>query len=135
MKSLRLITAALAALCLMTVAAFAADASGTWKWSTPGRNGGPARESTLTLVQKDGALTGKLSTPGRDGAAMATDISAATVKGDEISFNVEREFNGNKFVTKYTGKIAGDTIKGSLEMPGRNGGEPMKREWEATKAK
>jgi hypothetical protein len=118
----------------MSVAALAADASGTWKWSTPGRNGGAARESTLTLTQKDGKLTGKLSAPGRNGA-METDISAATVKDNAISFAVEREFNGTKIVTKYEGKVDGDTIKGTIETPGFNGGEARKTDWTATRAK
>lgn len=136
MKSLRLSLAAFVAACFMTVAAFAADASpaGTWKWSTPGRNGGPARESTLTLAVKDGKLTGKLSAPGRNGA-METDISAAAIKDNALSFSVEREFNGNKFVTKYEGKLDGDTIKGSMEVPGFNGGEARKIDWTATRAK
>jgi len=82
---------------------------------------------------KDGKLTGKLSTPGRDGATTATEISNASIKGDVVSFTVEREFNGNKFVTKYSGKLAGDTITGESEGPGRDG-QTQKREWVAKKA-
>ena len=40
---------------------------------------------------------------------------------------------GDEITTKYTGKIAGDTIKLSWEQPGRNGGDPVKREVEAKK--
>ena len=32
-------------------------------------------------------------------------------------------------------KLEGDTIKGSSEFPGFNGGEPTKRDWEAKRAK
>jgi hypothetical protein len=135
MKSLRRTIAAIAATCLISAAAFAADPSGTWKWSQPSRGGGGApRESTLTLAMKDGKLTGKLSTPGRDGATMASDISNASVKDDVVTFSVEREFNGNKFVTKYSGKLAGDTITGESEGPGRDGAV-QKREWVAKRSK
>ena len=122
----------------MSAAVFAADPSGTWKWTQQGRGGGGGggtpRESSLTLTMKDGKLAGKLSTPGRDGATTTTDIKDAAIKGDVVSFTVEREFNGNKFVTKYSGKLAGDTITGEAEGPGRDG-QTSKREWVAKRAK
>lgn len=140
MKSLRRTIAATAAVCIMSVAAYAADASGTWKWTQQGRGGGGGgggqpREQTLTLTQKDGKITGKLSSPGRDGATMTADVTNGTIKDDVVSFTIEREFGGNKFVTKYNGKLAGDTITGESESPGRDGGEPVKREWVAKRAK
>jgi hypothetical protein len=135
MKSLRRTFAAAAAFCLISAAVFAADPSGTWKWSQPSRSGGGTpRESTLALSMKDGNLTGKLTTPGRDGATNVTEISNASIKGDTITFSVEREFNGNKFVTKYSGKLEGDTITGEAEGPGRDG-QTMKREWVAKRSK
>lgn len=85
------------------------------------------------LAMKDGKLTGKLTMPGRDGATMAADISNASIKDDVVTFSVEREFNGNKVVTKYSGKLAGDTITGESEGPGRDGAS-QKREWVAKKA-
>jgi hypothetical protein len=60
-----------------------------------------------------------------------TAIEAANYKDGELSFSVTREFGGNKMTTKYSGKVTGDTIKGTIEMPGRDGGEPRKMEWEA----
>lgn len=137
---MRRLFAALAAVSLMSVAVFAADPSGTWTWTQPARGGGGGggggapRESTLTLALKDGKLTGQLGMPGRDGGTTAVDISNASVKGDVVAFNVEREFNGNKFVIKYSGKIAGDTITGEAESPGRDG-QTMKREWVAKRKK
>jgi len=111
----------------------AADAksgpTGTWTWTTPGRNGGEDRVSTLKLKAEGEKLTGKLSTPGRQGAATEVDITDGKVKGDEISFSVTREFNNNKMTTKYVGKVSGDKITGKAETE-RNG-EARARDWEA----
>ena len=46
---------------------------------------------------------------------------------------MKREFNGNAFVTKYSGKVDGDKITGKVERPGRNGGEPTSVDWNATR--
>lgn len=136
MKTLRRSIAAFAAVCLMSAAAFAADPSGTWKWTQAGRQGGTPRESSVTLVMKDGKITGKLTSPGRgDAAATVTEITNASVSGDTVSFSAEREFNGNKVVSKYSGKLAGDTITGEVEAPGRDGGAATKREWVAKRSK
>jgi len=126
-----------------------ADPTGTWTWTQQGggrggQGGGTAnatpRKSTLKLKAEGEKLTGTLTSPGfaRRGeeggtppAPVETAISEGKVKGDEISFNVTREFGGNSRTTKYTGKIDGDTIKGKIEAPGRGGGDPVSRDWEA----
>ena len=117
---------------LLTLAAVAqaADPTGTWTWTTPGRNGGPDRKSTLKLKTEGDKLTGKVSNPGRNGGeARETEITDGKVKGDEVSFTLTREFNGNKFTQKFNGKLADDTIKGKMEFE-RNG-ETQSRDWEA----
>jgi len=128
-KSLRTLAMALGAVCFLTVAALAADPTGTWTWSTPGRNGGPARTTTLTLAVKDGVLTGSLA-GGRGGP---TDISDASVKDDTVTFSVTRSMGGNSVTTKYTATLSGDTLKGTIELPGMNGGDPRKTDWTATR--
>jgi hypothetical protein len=139
MKSLRRPLAAFVAACCLSAAAYAADASGTWKWTQQGRGGkggggGTPRETTLTLEQKGDKLMGKVSSPGRDGGTNTTEITNGSIKGDMVAFAVEREFGGNKFVMKYSGKIAGDTITGESESPGRDG-QTTKREWVAKRSK
>jgi hypothetical protein len=128
MKSLRILSTAFAAICLTTVLAFAADPSGTWKWTIPGRDG-QTRDITLKLDLKDGQLTGSLTAFRGD-----TPISDASFKDDQLAFSVVREFNGNKFEQKYTGKLAGDSIKGSISFTNRDG-EATTRDWAATRAK
>jgi len=84
---------------------------------------------------KDGKLTGMLTAPGRGGqAASPVYISAAKIEGDMVSFSVTRNFGGNSIVSKYAGKLEGDTITGTIEGPGRDGGNTT-REWVAKRAK
>ena len=110
----------------------AADATGTWGWTRPGRNGGADQKMTLKLKVDGEKLTGTLSSPGRDGQTTETAIADAKVKGEEISFTVTREFNGNTMVSKYHGKVSADAIKGKIESD-RNG-QPQSRDWEAKRA-
>jgi hypothetical protein len=106
--------------------ALAADATGTWKWSVE-RNGNTF-ETTLKLKQEGEKLTGTIS--GRNNTE--NPIEDGKVVGDVVSFKVTREFNGNKFVFAYEGKVSGDSIKGEQKFE-RNG-ESQSREWEAKKA-
>ena len=109
-----------------------ADPAGTWTWTTPGRNGGADRKMTLKLKVEGEKVTGTLSSPGQDGETVKNEIEDGKIKGDEISFTVTREFNGNKRTSKYHGKISADTIKGKTEFE-RNG-EAQSRDWEAKRA-
>lgn len=109
------------------------DPTGTWTWTVPGRNGGPDRKSTLKLKLDGEKVTGTLSAPGRQGQTSEVNIEEGKLKGDEISFNVTREFNNNKFTQKYHGKISGDAIKGKVDFD-RNG-ETRSRDWEAKREK
>ena len=128
--------AAVCAALVFTAAAQAADKpDGTWTWTQAGRQGGEPRKSTLTLKSDGEKLTGKVSAPGRGGDPVETEISNGTVKGDAVSFAVTRERGGNSFTTKYNGKLSGDTIKGKIEMPGRDGGEARSIDWEAKREK
>jgi hypothetical protein len=124
----------LLAIALLTIgtAVQAADATGTWNWTRPGRNGGPDQKMTLKLKVDGEKLTGTLSSPGRDGAVTETAIAEGKVKGEDVSFTVTREFNGNKMVSKYSGKVSADTIKGKIESE-RNG-QAQSRDWEAKRA-
>jgi len=97
--------------CAMAFVALAADPSGKWTYETQGRNG--PQTVTLTLKASGTSLTGSVA-GGRGGPV---DISDGKIDGDNISFNVVREFNGNSITTKYTGKLAGDTLNLTIEGP------------------
>lgn len=103
-----------------------ADPAGTWTWTMPGRNGGEAREVKLKLKMEGEKLTGTVSA--RQGQE-DTAIEDAKLSGEDISFKVTREFNGNKFTAKYSGKLSGDSIKGKIET--EREGNTNSRDWEA----
>jgi hypothetical protein len=108
-------------------AATAADPTGTWKWSVTFND--QTREQTLKLKLEGDKLTGALV--GRNNQETA--IGDATFKDDTVSFTVTRERDGNKFVTKYTGKVEGDKITGKTES--ERDGQKRERDWVATRAK
>lgn len=85
------------------------ELTGNWKSSFTNQDG-QVRESTFKLKAEGEKLTGTAS--GRNNDAT---IDEGSIKGDEVSFKVTREFNGNKMVIKYTGKVSGDTITGKSE--------------------
>jgi hypothetical protein len=128
MKSLRLPFAALFAACFMSVAAFAADPSGNWKWTV--EFNGQSFDSSGRFDWKDGKLTGTLTGP--MGEVPFTDGS---FKDGTVAFALTLEREGDKLVINYHGKLEGDAITGSIDLPGFNGGEPMKIDWKAKRVK
>lgn len=106
------------------------DPSGTYSWTTPGRNGGADRTNTLVLKLDGDKLTGKLSAPGRGGKINETEIADGKVSGSDISFSVVRTFNGNSVTNSYSGTLADGSIKGKMNFVNRNG-DAQSRDWEA----
>ena len=96
---------------LLAVTSFAADVTGKWTAEVQGRNG--AMTTTFVFKVEGEKLTGTVSGRGGD-----TAISDGTVKGDDLSFNVTLNFNGNEMKMAYKGKVAGDEIKMSRTRPG-----------------
>jgi len=109
-------------LALAAVTTYGGDmnAVGIWKWSLAGQNG----ETILKLNQDGETLTGTYTN--RFGQAEITDGS---LKDGDITFRVKREFNGQAFPIKYSGKLSGDKITGKCEFAVN--GETRALEWEA----
>jgi hypothetical protein len=106
----------------------AADAvTGTWKWTVT--FGDQTREVSAKLKLDGEKVTGTI--PGRNNTETA--IENGTFKDGAISFSVTRERDGQKFTSKYSGKVEGDTIKGKIES--ERDGQTRSREWEAKRAK
>jgi hypothetical protein len=104
-------------------AVMAADVSGKWTYEQPGRGGNPGRPVTITLKQDGMKLTGSVPGMGRggDNPPPPTEITDGKVDGNNISFTVKREFNGNTMVQKFEGTVDGDTIKFKITRDTQNG--------------
>jgi hypothetical protein len=110
-KIVVLITIALASL----VSLYAADVTGKWtaEFDTPIG----VQKYTYDLKADGDKLTGKaISQLGE------TPIQNGVVKGDEISFVEQLNFEGMDLRIEYTGKVSGDEIKFSRKV-GDFGGE------------
>jgi hypothetical protein len=107
-------------------AAWAADVSGKWVAQIPGRDGN-TREQTFNLKADGDKLTGTIS--GRQGD---TPISDGKVSGDDISFTVVRNVQGNDMKFLYKGKVKGDEIAFTVN---RDGGDQPGQQFTAKKAK
>jgi len=103
--------------CLLAVAALAADVTGKWSAEVPGR-GGNNQTMTINLKADGDQLTGTVS--GRRGD---NPISDGKINGDDVSFNVVVDFQGNSIKMIYTGKVSGDEIKFKREVEGRGSTE------------
>lgn len=83
----------------------AANVDGKWVAQVPGR-GGQTRETTFNFKADGAKLTGTVS-----GMQGDQPISDGKIAGDDISFLVVANFQGNEIKIKYAGKVAGDEIK------------------------
>jgi hypothetical protein len=121
-----------AILLVVAIGAFAADVTGKWTYTMQGRDGTP-REMSITLKQDGNTLTGSVPGMGRGGqGGTPTEITNGKVDGDKVSFDVVREFNGNKMTTKYEGTVSGSDMKLKVTRDTQNG--PQTSEVVAKKA-
>ena len=97
---------------LLTVAALAADVSGTWVMSTPGRDG-QMREQDITIAQ-DGNKIKVTMTMGRPGGESREVVGEGTIEGNAIMwmFTFQRP-DGQEMKMEYKGTVDGDTMKGT----------------------
>ena len=106
--------------------AWAADVDGKWTAQVPGR-GGQTRETTFTFKAEGDKLTGTVS-----GMQGDSPISDGKISGDEISFTLKLNFQGNEISFLYKGKLSGDEIKMTRS---RQGGDQPGQEFTAKKVK
>ncbi len=99
------------------------DANGVWKWSST--FGGFRSDSRLTIKQEGDRLTGKLS-GGRSGDL---DIKHGRFRNGQVTFQTERERDGETYTNRYQGKLTGNKIVGKMEL--NFFGQPRTNDWEA----
>jgi hypothetical protein len=91
----------------------AADVSGKWAAEVQGRNG-QTRNVSFAFKQDGSTLNGTMVGPmGRE-----VEITNGKVDGDNLSFDVNMEFQGNAVTIHYTGTVAGDSIKMKSQREG-----------------
>ena len=116
MKKLAL--TALALVAIATLVAWAADISGTWIMSMPGRNG-QVRETEITIKQDGTKLTVTMpGRPGPNGEAGEPVVAEGTIQGNAVQWT--RVFQGpqGEMKIEYKGTVDGATMKGTVDRMG-----------------
>ncbi len=84
-----------------------ANASGTWEWTAPAQSGD--RPCSLSIGQKYQKASGTLDT-----GVSRTPIRDVRITGDAIRFTADSMVNGRMMPFTYEGRIADDTIRGTI---------------------
>src|SRR6185295_1242306 len=95
-------------LAAISMAARAADVSGTWKAEFDTQRG--LQKYTFALKQDGTTVTGKANVE-RDGEKREAEFKEGKVEGDTVNFVEIINAQGNDLRITYTGKISGDEIK------------------------
>jgi hypothetical protein len=101
----------------MAVSAFAADPTGKWTSEFQGPQGNTVR-NIITLKADGENVTG--SVQGMRGGQ--TPISDGKVAGDQVTFSVVREWQGEKIKMLYHGTLKGNVIHFAVTREGGQGG-------------
>ncbi len=99
---------------------------GTWQWKFKMPDGGEVTPQ-VKLSRKDGKFNGISR------FRLGADAPLANIKltGEQISFEVIRERNGQRVVSRYRGAISNDTLKGTVTF--KSDGPEQTFPWEAKK--
>jgi len=103
-----------------------ANIAGTWRWNLTSPMG--ELESQLILNQEFQEISGKVDIQGRQ-----LRIREQRLKGDQLSFRVRYNSEGQNVVMQFNGYVRDDAIKGRLEIKG--GPCTGTQEWTAKRIK
>ncbi|MBI5799241.1 MAG: hypothetical protein HZA92_00735 [Verrucomicrobia bacterium] len=109
--------------------AAAATQSVTGKWTyTLEVSFDTSLDFTAELKQDGESVTGSVTVQ-----EVRTAIEKGRFKEGQLTFEIPREYGGTKFMSRYQGRLAGDTLKGKI----LSGTAPLERsyEWNAKRAK
>jgi hypothetical protein len=109
------------ALCALVFTVYGADLSGIWSGQTVDRNG-DVQDVSFRFVQKGDSLTGKVY-----GDNESTAITDAKITGNEITFSVTAELNGQITKSVYSGTfvVTGNSDGDEMQLTRqRLGGNP-----------
>ena len=97
---------------MFSFTALAADVSGTWKGKAETPNG--TIERTFVFKADGAKLTGETSSE----MMGKSEIKDGKIDGDNLSFTINVNFQGNEAELHYKGKVAAEEIKFTVEIPG-----------------
>ena len=106
--------ACLAVAAILTLAVWAADISGVWIMSSPGR-GGQMMEREITIAQTGNTI--KVTMPGRpnqDGTPGEPIVAEGTLEGNAIQWTIVRQTPQGEMKMEYKGTVDGVTMKGTV---------------------
>jgi hypothetical protein len=103
-----------------------AAVAGSWRWDNVAADGG--KPVQLRMHQRFQVTSGTCTF-----AAQELPIRDAKLSGTELSFTVNRAVNGRAVALRYTGRVARDTIAGTVQTLGDSAAE--KPEWSARRDK
>jgi hypothetical protein len=95
---------------IFVAAALAADISGTWKGTAD--FGGQSIERTFVFKVDGTKLTGETTSE----LLGKSTIEEGKIDGNDISFTISANFQGNAMKMTYKGKVSGDTIKLTADL-------------------
>ena len=110
---------------IFALAALAADISGTWKGTADFQ--GQTIERTFVFKVDGTKLTGETTSE----LLGKSTIEDGKIDGDNITFTITANFQGNELKMNYKGKVVGSTIKLTVEL-GADIGQTI--EWTLKKA-
>jgi hypothetical protein len=100
---------------------------GSWYFSFTNADG-----STVTPRVKFKSKDGEITATSRFRSGSETSATNLVFKGNQVSFDIIREFEGEKVVTHYAGRLTGDAIKGTVTS--KSHGEEHSYPWLAKRA-
>src|ERR1039458_199123 len=95
----------------LAFSAFAADISGQWTATFNTQVG--EQHYTYTFKVDGEKVTGTAKSD-----TATTEIQNGTIKGDDVSFVENLDYQGQKLPITYTGKVSGDEIKFTRDVAG-----------------
>lgn len=91
----------------------AAELSGTWSGSMTGRDGNQ-REVSFRFVADGPRLTGSMLGP----TGNEIEISDGKVQGEEVTFKIVLQWNGNPAALLYRGRLTGTDLRLKMQRAG-----------------
>jgi ubiquinone/menaquinone biosynthesis C-methylase UbiE len=100
-----------------------AKVAGTWQWSLDAETG---QQNQLRLEQKYQKIEGHVRFEGKEAKLLEPKL-----EGDQVSFLVNSESQGQSLSMRFKGRISGDTITGDVDI--QRGSQKRTQAWKAAR--